>query len=174
MAIRKTACKYRSACGTKDLFKINELESTWFQRTQKAIAGSDTGNISIRPLLRPLFFGTLGAGAIKNDIAAVYAMLLIAGYQRSPGPLGHCDINNLFTDLTAQMIVRLKVSVKPVGRVGDMQFSDHAGFAKLVKVTINRRQTQTGVLALKRPINSLCRRVLVSVPQCVNYKLALF
>lgn len=67
------------------------------------------------------------------------------------------------------MIVRFYIPIKSVRRVCNMQLPDDASLAKLVEIAINRRKTQTRILALERAINGLCRRVLVSVPQNVNY-----
>ena len=67
------------------------------------------------------------------------------------------------------MIVRFYIAIKSVWRVGNMQFPDDTGLAELVEIAIDCRETQTRILTLKRAINGLCRRVLISVPQNVNY-----
>ncbi len=67
------------------------------------------------------------------------------------------------------MIVRFYISIKSVGGVCNMQFPDDASLVELVEVAINSRKAQTRILALERAVNGLCRRVLVSVPQNVNY-----
>ena len=70
--------------------------------------------------------------------------------------------------------MRRGITVKPVGRIGNVQLFDNAGLAKLVEIAINRRQTQAGMLTLERSVNGLSCRVLVGTPQHIDYKLALF
>ncbi len=73
-----------------------------------------------------LLFGALGTGAIKNDVAPVYAMLSIARDQSAPGPLGNSDIDDPFAGLAAQMIMRLDVPVKSVGGIRNMNLPYNA------------------------------------------------